>query len=50
MSNTQIGENMGGRNHATVLHSINYVKNLCETNTKFNKQLSEIEEQIIRNR
>lgn len=50
MSNTQIGENMGGRNHATVLHSINYVKNLCETDTNFNKQLSEIEEQIIRNR
>lgn len=50
MSNTQIGENMGGRNHATVLHSINYVKNLCETDSNFNKQLSEIEEQLIRNR
>ena len=49
MSNSQIGENMGGRSHATVNHSITYIKNLCETNPSFTSQLNEIEEKILHN-
>ncbi len=49
MSNSQIGENMGGRSHATVNHSITYVKNLCDTDPSFTSQLEEIEERVLHN-
>ena len=49
MSNSQIGENMGGRSHATVNHSISYIRNLCETDASFTNQLEEIEEKVLHN-
>lgn len=49
LSNSQIGEDMGGRSHATVNHSISYIKNLCDTDPSFTKQLNEIEELIVHN-
>ena len=49
LSNSQIGEDMGGRSHATVNNSISVIKNLCETNPSFTKQLNEIEERIVHN-
>lgn len=39
----QIGINVGGRNHATVLHSINQIKNLVDTDSKTREDISTIE-------
>lgn len=39
----QIGLNIGGRNHATVIHSINQVKNLIDTDEKTREDVKEIE-------
>jgi chromosomal replication initiator protein len=43
---SSIGAVIGGRDHATVLHSCKTVKNLLETNTEFKHQLKEIESLI----
>lgn len=42
-SQIQIGLNVGGRNHATVVHSINQIKNLIDTNEKTRDDIKEIE-------
>jgi len=42
-SQPQIGKSIGGRNHTTVIHSINQIKNLIETNEKTREDLREIE-------
>lgn len=42
-SQLQIGLSVGGRNHATVIHSINTVKNLIETDQKARDDINEIE-------
>lgn len=42
-SQIQIGLNIGGRNHATVIHSINQIKNLIETDDKTRDDIKEIE-------
>ncbi len=47
-SNTQIGENIGGRTHATVLHSIKHIQELIDTDTKFRKEVEDIEYAIKR--
>lgn len=42
-SQIQIGLNIGGRNHATVIHSINQIKNLIDTDSKTREDINEIE-------
>ncbi|MCQ2212176.1 MAG: chromosomal replication initiator protein DnaA [Bacteroidaceae bacterium] len=43
-SNVQIGLSIGGRNHATVIHSINLVKNLLEVSDDTRNDIRKIEE------
>ncbi|MEG1623106.1 MAG: chromosomal replication initiator protein DnaA [Alistipes sp.] len=44
---TAIGAAIGGRNHATVLHSFKAVSNLIETDKAFSHQVDEIEKLIL---
>ena len=44
---TTIGSAIGGRNHATVLHSCKAVTNLIETDKAFRRQVEEIEKQVL---
>ena len=44
---TQIGAAIGGRNHATVLHSCKAVANLMETDKAFRHQVEEIEKLVL---
>ena len=44
---TVIGAAIGGRNHATVLHSCKAVSNLLETDKAFRRQGEEIEKQVL---
>jgi len=46
-STTEIGRLFGGRNHATVIHSINQIKNLIETEEKTSKDLEQIECMLV---
>lgn len=46
---TTIGAAIGGRNHATVLHSCKAVSNLIETDKAFRRQVEEIERKCLRN-
>ena len=41
-----IGQQCGGRNHATVIHALNTVSNLLETDKQFRALASEIEKNI----
>lgn len=45
-SNVQIGLKVGGRNHATVIHSINTINNLLDYDEKTRTAIREIEETI----
>jgi chromosomal replication initiator protein len=44
---TAIGAAVGGKNHATVLHSCKQVSNLMETDRSFNLQMEEIERRVV---
>lgn len=44
---TTIGSAIGGRNHATVLHSCKAVTNLIETDKQFRRLVEEIEKRIL---
>ena len=44
---TMIGSAIGGRNHATVLHSCKAVTNLIETDKAFRRQVEEIEKKVL---
>ncbi|MEG2370833.1 MAG: chromosomal replication initiator protein DnaA [Alistipes sp.] len=44
---TMIGSAIGGRNHATVLHSCKAVANLIETDKAFRRQVEEIEKLVM---
>ena len=44
---TTIGASIGGRNHATVLHSCKAVTNLIETDKAFRRQVEEIEKKVL---
>lgn len=46
----QIGENLGGRTHATILHSIKHVKELAEVDNVFKKELEDLEDEIKRSK
>lgn len=41
-----IGEHFGGRDHTTVIHSCQTVKNLMETNTSFRENVMEITQKV----
>lgn len=44
---TQIGSAIGGRNHATVLHSCKTVQNMLDTDKSFRAQLEDIEKTLL---
>ena len=44
---TQIGSAIGGRNHATVLHSCKTVQNMIDTDKSFRAQVDEIEKIVL---
>ena len=44
---TSIGSAIGGRNHATVLHSCKAVSNLIDTDKVFRRQVEEIEKLVL---
>ena len=46
LSLVTIGQQCGGKNHATVIHSIKAVENLLETDKQFRALVSEIEKKI----
>ena len=43
LSTVQIGRNVGGRNHATVMHSITQLKNLLDVDAEVRRDINEIE-------
>ena len=44
---TAIGSAIGGRNHATVLHSCKAITNLLDTDKQFRRQVEEIEKLVL---
>ena len=46
MSNVQIGINLGNRNHATVIHALNQVKNLLDVDAQTRQELKRIEDEL----
>ena len=50
LSNMQIGSNLGGRSHATILHAIRHIKEMTEVDAAFKKELDDLVEEIKRNR
>ena len=44
---TAIGSAIGGRNHATVLHSCKAITNLIETDKNFRRQVEEIQRLVL---
>ncbi len=46
MSNVQIGVNIGNRNHATVLHALNQIKDLLDVDEQTRHELMMIEDQL----
>ncbi|MCM1345839.1 MAG: chromosomal replication initiator protein DnaA [Bacteroides sp.] len=47
-STIQIGRCIGGRNHATVIHSINHIQNLMDVDEKTRRDINELEGKIRR--
>ena len=47
-STSQIGHCVGGRNHATVIHSIKQIKNLIDTDERTRRDIEEIESTFFR--
>ena len=45
-STVQIGLSMGGRSHSTVIHSINQIKGLAETDRKLRQDIQRLEEEL----
>lgn len=50
LSNIQIGDQLGGRSHATILHAIRHIKEMAEVDAAFQKELDDLAEEIKRNR
>jgi chromosomal replication initiator protein len=46
LSTVQIGKQIGGRNHATVIHSVNQIRNLMDIDAKFRNEVDLIETKI----
>lgn len=47
MSTTKIGQSIGGRNHATVLHSCHCVEQRMDTDSAFSARIGELEAQLL---
>lgn len=47
LSLAKIGDEIGGLDHTTVLHSIKTVKNLCDTDKEYFRKFKEIRDKII---
>lgn len=47
-STIQIGRMIGGRNHATVIHSIKQIQNLLDTDEQARRDLEQLEEELQR--
>jgi hypothetical protein len=47
MSLANIGDMVGGKDHATVLHSCRTVQGLTETNSKYRSEMVEIENYVL---
>ncbi len=45
-STIQIGRCIGGRNHATVIHSINHIQNLMDVDEKTRRDINELENEM----
>jgi len=50
LTNNQIGDNLGGRSHATVIHSIRHIKEMVEVNEDFRQEVEDLADAIKRNR
>ncbi len=46
LSSVQIGKQIGGRNHATVIHSINQIKNLIDVDEQVRNEIDAIEDKL----
>ena len=46
LSTVQIGRQIGGRNHATVIHSVNQIKNLIDVDESVRNEVSIIEDKV----
>lgn len=46
LSSVQIGRQIGGRNHATVIHSVNQIKNLIDVDESVRNEVSIIEDKV----
>lgn len=46
LSTVQIGRQIGGRNHATVIHSVNQIKNLLDVDEAIRNEVIQIEEKV----
>jgi chromosomal replication initiation ATPase DnaA len=46
MSSVQIGKQIGGRNNATVIHSINQIKNLIDVDDQVRNEIVLVEERV----
>ena len=44
----EIGQNIGGKDHATVLHAKKTIKNLCDTNKKFKHDYESIKHEVVK--
>ena len=45
-STIQIGKTIGGRNHATVIHSINQIQNLMDTDERTRKDVEALNDEF----
>ena len=46
LSTVQIGKQIGGRNHATVIHSVNQIKNLLDVDESVRNEVNQIEDKV----
>lgn len=47
-STVQIGQALGGRKHSTIIHSINHIQSLMETDKKLRTEIGELEDELAR--
>jgi chromosomal replication initiator protein len=42
----EIGREFGGKHHTTVMHSVEKIENLCDTDRNFHKEIGELKDSI----
>ncbi|MBQ0142991.1 MAG: chromosomal replication initiator protein DnaA [Prevotellaceae bacterium] len=47
-STVQIGQALGGRKHSTIIHSINHIQSLMETDKRLRTEIGELEDELAR--